>query len=297
MRAVVGGCTSGEALAMAPLAHQLQRVLLSPSASSPVLAGSGQWFFRTWPSDEEEARTLADFAAFSLHATRVLAAYERNTYAQGLVRAFSARFVSADRACRDLPLEPASSPERAAAQVVGEAGDAQVVFVAGYGTDVLPILGDLNGAGLDRPLLSVSALAEGTLLQRYGSRAEGVILARPVFDPGSEEPETKEFVDAYEARYKSAPDIYAAHGYDALRMLASVVSEGGASPSAIRDGLAALRTYRGASGLTTFDGEGGVSQPYQLCVVEAGRVVPLKEVLDKVLPPLQAQVERRRFGR
>ena len=295
--AVIGGCTSGEALAMGPLAQRDQRVLLSPSATDPDQALGGGWLFRIWPTDEAEGKALAEFAAFSLHATRVLRVLEANPYAEGVSRAFAARFGSSDRLSNELRLASGTGPAEAAALVAKAVGDAQAIFVVGNGAGLFPLLGALEAQGLNRPLLSVSALSDAGLLERFGGQTEGVIFARPAFEPASGDPATQEFVEAFKALHGREPDIYAAHGYDAVGILVSVMAAGGTDAASIRRGLLALRTYRGAAGPTTFDAHGGAVQPYQLCVVRKGRVVPLKDVLETVLVPLQLDVERLRFGR
>jgi len=46
-----------------------------------------------------------------------------------------------------------------------------------------------------------------------------------------------------------------------------------------------------------FDPKGDVVQPIQICVIHQGKLVPLSEVQEEVLPPLQHKVELLRFGR
>ena len=65
----------------------------------------------------------------------------------------------------------------------------------------------------------------------------------------------------------------------------------------IRRGLCELRNYPGVSGATTFDENGDVVQPYQLCIIAGGRVAPLQDVRQKVLEPIQRKVDSLRFGR
>ena len=61
--AVIGGVTTAEALAMVPAADLANRVLLSPSASSPELTGISEFFFRVFFSDFDEGIKMGHFAA------------------------------------------------------------------------------------------------------------------------------------------------------------------------------------------------------------------------------------------
>lgn len=298
VQAAVGGGTSGEALAMAPVANRYERVLFSPSASSPRLTAHGGWIFRNWPSDEVEGQTLADFTAYSLHAVHVLVISDESAYAEGLRSVFLQRFGGPGRSVRTLLFGEGTGDAAAlASRVAREIGDAQVLLLAGYGEDLLPLLQAMRAAGVNLPVLSVSALSEGSLLRRYAAAAEGVVFARPAYNPASKNPEVVSFVSAFTARYGHEPDIYAAHAYDALSILAEVMGSGGLRAREIRQSLLALRNYGGVAGVTSFDDRGDSIRPYQMCVAMDGRSVPLAQVLDRALVPLQKKVEELRFGR
>jgi branched-chain amino acid transport system substrate-binding protein len=296
--AVVGGTTSSEALAMAAMAGRFQRLLFSPSASSPRLGAAGDWVFRNWPSDEIEGQALADFAAYSLHATRILMVVERGPYAEGIGEVFARRFESGDRKALRVEFEPGEGRGDSCAQRVALAArGAQVLFLAGYGEDILPLAGRLKAAGLDLPMIASSALAGSSLLRKRPSEAEGLIFARPAFDPASTDAAVQAFVTGFKARFGHEPDTFAAHAYDAVRILANVMASEGSRASDIRRGLVAVRNYEGVAGTTSFDANGGPIQTIQICTALKGRVVPLRDVLDEVLQPLQKRVEEIRFGK
>jgi ABC-type branched-subunit amino acid transport system substrate-binding protein len=77
------------------------------------------------------------------------------------------------------------------------------------------------------------------------------------FFAGSARPETKRFVDAYRRKFgeDSAPTILEASAYDAARMARGVIEKARTkSRQAVRDGLADVRGFKGATGDITFDG-------------------------------------------
>jgi branched-chain amino acid transport system substrate-binding protein len=295
--AIIGGATSAEALAMAPLAESYHRVLLSPSASSPLLSDAGDYTFRVWPSDLFEASAVADFVAYTLHATRVLVISSENPYAEGIRSAFAERFSGPGRRVRTLVARGEGlNWEQFAAQARGEFGRAHCVYLVGYAHEVEGALGAIRRAGPNLPILTVSAAASADFAA-LGGDAEGLLFPRPQFEPTSQEEPGGRFVEAYRKRFGSEPDLYAAHGYDALMVLASVMNAQGARPESIQRGLLAIRNFPGASGPITFDAKGDVVQPIQMCVVRGGATLPLAQVQEEVLPPLQRKVEGLRFGR
>jgi ABC-type branched-subunit amino acid transport system substrate-binding protein len=279
---------------MAPVAERFRRVLLSPSASGPQISGSGEFVFRNWPSDEMEGRTLADFAAYTLHASRVLVVSERNPYAEGFASVFIRRFAAEGRAAALEVLDPARPQGDALARLAGPLNACQVVVLSGYASDLLPLLNALRTRTDLPPVLSTSALSQRSSLR--DAAMDGVLFARPAFDPEGDTA-AAEFSSLYAAKFGQEADIYAAHAYDAVKLLAEVMSKTGSGASGLQQGLLSVRNYQGAAGSTTFDSNGDVIQPFQVCAVEDGRAVPLKSVVERVLPPLQQRVQSRRFGR
>ncbi len=295
---VVGGGSSDEALAMAPLADQYQRVLFSPSASSPKISEAGDFVFRNWPSDALEGRATADLAAYTLHANRVLLLAERNAYADGLASAFEKRFSTEGRSVDRLDFsagEAGSEPFLKSA--LERARGAQVLYLVGYGPDLLPLIAGLKREGVDRPMLSDSSLAERHFMAKAGRLLDGVVFLGPTYDPDSSSPVVQVFASSYERRYHDVPDIYAAHAYDAVMVLVSVMARDGLSAQDVRKGLLSVKDFQGASGSMSFDARGDVIQTYEACVAEGGRAVPLKSVIDQVLPPMQRRVDELRFGK
>ena len=80
-------------------------------------------------------------------------------------------------------------------------------------------------------------------------------------------------------------------------VLVSVMARDGLSARDVRKGLLSVKDFQGASGSMSFDARGDVIQTYEACVAEGGRAVPLKSVLDQVLPPMQRRVDELRFGK
>jgi len=293
--ALLAGGTSAEVLAAAPVAQRYGRVLLSPSASTPLLTGAGDWIFRNYPSDALEGKVMADFAAYTLHASRVLVIASENPYAEGLRGEFARAFETGGRTTETLLFRPDRASD-AAAEAARRFGEVHALYLVGYAGQLVPLVKALRAAGVPRPLLATSAVASEAFAPPLGPDAEDVVFPRPQFDPASSQPGVAAFVSSFRARYGTEPDIYAAHAYDAVLLLARAMTDLGPRPDTIRRGLLELRNFPGVSGPTTFDSEGDVLQPYQICIVRGGRSVPLQSVLDTALPDLQRQVEAVRFG-
>jgi ABC-type branched-subunit amino acid transport system substrate-binding protein len=99
-----------------------------------------------------------------------------------------------------------------------------------------------NGWGGDPTLFDTSPGAPGRHV-RCAIFVDG-------FYAGSARPDTKRFVEAFAKRYQGAvPTILEASAHDAAKMARQVIEQGKVQTrAALRDGLAALRGFRGATG-------------------------------------------------
>jgi ABC-type branched-subunit amino acid transport system substrate-binding protein len=65
----------------------------------------------------------------------------------------------------------------------------------------------------------------------------------------------------------------ALNGYDAIQILATLVSKHGDNGEKIRDGLYSLKSYHGVGGILSFDTNGDANKPLNLYVVRDGKFV------------------------
>lgn len=109
-----------------------------------------------------------------------------------------------------------------------------------------------------------------------GSAAEGLIVATP-FSPEKQDERVQKFVKAFEAKYGTKPDQFAAQAYDSLYIMSqSLLAAGKADRNALRDELAKLKDFEGVSGKLSFDE--GRNPIGEAVVVEAkdGKFVPFE---------------------
>lgn len=108
-----------------------------------------------------------------------------------------------------------------------QASGADAVFVFYPGGLGINFVKQMNQAGmLDKlPVLSVFTV-DGTTLPALKGLAAGVV-AGAMWDASLDIPESKEFVQAFQAKYKRTPSLYAATGYDAASILNVAIAKVG----------------------------------------------------------------------
>ena len=111
------------------------------------------------------------------------------------------------------------------------------------------------------------------ILEIAGDAAEGVVFARPYYNPESQDPKVKSFVEYFTKKYNMVPGVYAAHAYDALRIVVEAIRKGGYSAEGIKTALYSIKDFPGVTGNTSFDEDGDVEKPIQIMEVKQGRFV------------------------
>lgn len=281
---VIGGVTSGEALAMVEVADRHNRVLLSPSASTPELTGISTNFFRVFPSDFLGGTKMGSFAVRTLEIETVVILAKQQAYAKGVQQVFSSAFEREGGEVLELIEYPSGAFDVSGLveRVLALRPDA--VYVAGYAEDIANLIESLRDGGYRGILLTTDAFAAPEVIQEVGEAADGIYLTQIVFNPRGDDPRVREFVEAYQAQYPGeTPNLYAAHGYDAMMVVAEALEGEGRFASELWKDLRGLRGFRGVTGQVQFDEKGDVQKFPRVYVVDDGRLLDY-----------EAEVEQRR---
>ncbi|MDH3627198.1 MAG: penicillin-binding protein activator [Acidobacteriota bacterium] len=274
---LVGALSSRVTEAIIPLATKAEVPVLSPSASAASLTGASPYFFRNFPSDILEGTAMAKFA--SDHGVESVAIFVvDDTYGQGLVKIFRENFENSFRSVVE-QFDYNEGNEASFADIAAQvkALDPDGIYIVSYLEESSQLLAALDEAGCDSVVLASGSVTP-ELLQRAGAAADRLVYPQPSFDPESNEREVAEFVRAYRAAYNTEPDIYAAHGYDAVKLIHRAVEIAESTyPKSIQEGLGSIQDYRGAAGMTTFDNSGDVVRYPSIMIVKDGKPIPFDQ--------------------
>lgn len=275
--AALGGVTSESALAMIPITEREEKILLSPAASSPELSGKSRYFFRVFPSDFREGTKMGNFAAQSLHLDNVVILAADSTYARGITEVFKNEFERYHRKVLDTLVYPEGTEDFGGLVRQALDQEPEAVYVADFAEPVRRILAQLKAAGFRGKVMTTSAFNAPDVLAAAGEDAEDVILTQTAFEPDSEEadqgdPVVQRFVEAYRKKFGDTPGTFAAHGYDAMMVLADA-TRGMNAPlgSEMLKGIRSLgNDYRGVTGPLQFDERGDVGQFPRVYIYQDG---------------------------
>lgn len=277
---ILGAVLSSETLRIAPLAEQRRKVLLSPASSSPEITRAGRYVFRVYPSDTLEGAYMAQLAGDELKLRSVRIVAIDNAFGRGLAAVFRRSFSGGSQP--EIQLYAEHGEDHAAVANKALAADTEGIYLAGYYSDMGKILKEIRKISPDRTVLSTSSFGNPKTLEEAGKAAEGVLFPATVFDPDSEEPSVKRFTARYRERHHADPDLWAAHGYDAVMVAAEAIRRAGAAvPARMAEALRGIKDFPGASGRVSFDAEGDVVQYPRAYIVHEGRFILYRDYREK----------------
>lgn len=288
--AVIGGVTTDEALAMVEAADRAQKVLLSPSASSPRLTGISRNFYRIFPSDFREGTKMGNFAAQTLGIDSAVIVAAESPYARGIQDIFKTEF---ERYGGEVPAVIEYPPDTEDfAAVVEQVLEQQpvAVYVADYAQNTAEIVRQLRAHDFGGKILATSAFATPAMLSEMGEAAEGVLVTQTAMPP--DDPAVASFTQAFEEKYGHPPSLWAAHGYDALMVLVQAMQDGGTRPDDLWKGMRSIRNFTGASGVIQFDERGDVSKFPRTFVVDDGKLVDYERAVEEQRQEILRRIEQ-----
>ncbi len=281
---VIGFNASGEVMAAAPIANREHVVLFSSGGASPTITDAGDYVFRNRLSGAVEASAMADIAFQQLGFRRGMILHISTEYGEGYAEAFRIRFsglggeiVSKESFTQD------QTDLKSQVEKIKQAQNLDFVYVASFAREGARLLKQAKEIGVSTHWLSSNALEGPELFTIAGDAANGVLLTVEAYDPHSLE--SSSFNDEYRAAYGRDSEMFAAHAYDAVRIVAKLIEEAGYNGEALKNALYETKDYPGASGRTSFDKNGDVI-----------KAVALKETRDGkffAIPPEKLTNERK----
>jgi len=275
VKVIIGSFPSSCTIAAASVAEKNKVILISPGSSNPNITNFGDYIFRNWISDIYEGNVMAEFL-YNQGIRKAAILYIKNDYGDGLNGVFSIRFaelggtiISSNAFQQD-----ATDLRTHLTKINGE--KPEVIYLVGYYKEMSQILNQSAQLNIHFPIYSSVCFEDNELLKIAGKNAEGVIYTTPYFDINDSSSAFIRFKKSYFAKYTEDPDVYAAHGYDAMRIIADAINKEGNDADKVKNYLYGLKDYRGVSGNTTFDQNGDVIKPVMLKIVKDGKFEILK---------------------
>lgn len=273
VKVIVGPMISGAVMASGPYVAERSVLLVSPSATSPLITVQPwtHWAFRTAPSDTFQGAAMAKIIidkGFKKVAILVM----DNPYGIGIETVAKDALKGKAEIVASIRYDPKKLDYLTELGIIKDK-KSDVVLHVGYHDDGNIVYKQALVLGLDAIPWVVAEGVHGMPLDKFPEAAKfmnkavtGTTVAVP-----EDLPAFMKFRDAYTAEYKISPTVYTDTTYDAVKLVALAIKEAGVYDGAkIRDALWKVgKKYSGASGAITFDDKGDrVAASYGIWKVE-----------------------------
>ncbi len=237
---------SGSSSAVAPLADQTNTLTIGVLGSAPGIAEKSKLYYRTVPSDALQGKLLADVVhKMGFKSAAVL--YVNDAYGDGLAKKFKESFQGT---VQEYPFQG----DDVRTQLLKIKGSADVLILVSR-TETPGILKQVKELGLSIPIIGSETVHDEKIIEASGSASEGIYT---VFF--SETTDYQGFKSRYLAKHGEKPPAYSEYAYDAVMVYSDAVKKASSTdPFKVASALDSL-TYKGASGIITFDENGDVSE-------------------------------------
>lgn len=257
VNAVIGSMTSGAVKSMTPNITKGAVPLVTVNVSSvPAGVTNGkvnEYIFRSTFQDSYQGKVLANYTTNELKAKKVVLYYDNSSdYAKGIAKSFEKTYdgkivdkVSFQSGDKDF--------QATLSKIKGEDFDA--IVMPGYYNETGLITKQARELGIEQPILGGDGFADSTFITLAGdAAATNVYYVSGYSAKALATDTTTKFIAAYQAKYKSEPSMFDALSYDAVYMVKQAAEDTKAKTSvAVKDGLAKLKNFKGATGEITVD--------------------------------------------
>ena len=273
---MIGPATSGATAAAVKIADQAGVPLITPSASQDGLTKGHDSLFVTIFQDSFQGKILAKYANDNLNAKKVILYTDNGSdYAKGIAKAFREAYKG--EIVADETFTAGDTDFQASlTKLKGKEFDA--IVIPGYYTEAGKIINQARGMGIDKPILGPDGFnSEALVEQATAERANQIYYVTGFSTTGDVTDKTKKFLEAYKAKYKEEPSMFAALAYDSVYMAAEA-AKGAKTSIELRDNLAKLKDFEGVTGKMTIDADHNTEKSALMVTMNQGKVEKFETV-------------------
>lgn len=265
-----GGSAAMEAIA--PLSTQAKMVVMNTGAQSPQMAGIGPYIFSVLQLSDFDTAVLSKYAVNDLGYKKIATLYVNNDTGTFNQSAFSKSFeanggkIVAQESFR--PNETSYGVQLAKIR----AAQPDAIYIVGTPAELPFAVRQTRQFAPKIPILSYAGLESKEFLDAAGGAANGIIYTTTAFDPKSEEPNIRDFVAAYKARFNREPTSpYAGYGYDAVMIASAALKKtNGETGEPMAKAIQEIKEFPGVTGDNIFRSDGTVAKAVAIRKIDNG---------------------------
>ncbi|NHZ40486.1 branched-chain amino acid ABC transporter substrate-binding protein [Massilia aquatica] len=258
VRFVLGPYNSGVAIP-ASRVYDDAGALMSTVGTNPKVTQSGyKGVFRIVASDTQLGASMAGYAAKQLKLKTIGVIDDRTAFGQGIAMEFVKQAKASGIVVAGHEFTTDKATDFAAILTKLKSKNVDAIFFGGYAPQGAPMARQMRALGLKAKLLGGDTLCSPEMAKLGGDAVgENVLCAQggAILEKQADGPA---FQARYKARFKQAPDVYAASFYDQTMFIAQAMkSANSLDPSVVATAMRAS-SYKGVVGNYAYDDKGNM---------------------------------------
>jgi branched-chain amino acid transport system substrate-binding protein len=269
---VIGEIASGPTLAIASIAEQNKKILISPGASSPKISNAGEYVFRTWHSTAYEGSFFAKYLNEVHNVKKIGILYINNDYGIGIVDKFTEVFKSTggDIIFMESFEQNQSNFRPVLNKVIKLSKMVDGIYLVSYYIEAGILIKQARELEISSNFFCSDAIQDPKLIEIAGNAVENIIYPHAKA-PNTNNPVIKNFQAKYKMKYGKEYGPTSDTAYDAFNLLSLAIENVGYNSSLVKDYLLDIKKFNGASGQITFDKNGDVLKEMDIKTVRNGK--------------------------
>ena len=253
---LIGPERSTHAIIVGEIAQRYSVPMLTTTATNPEVTSAGKYVFMASFTDIFQALLMAKFAVGELEAKTVAILTQSNdVYSKGLSKAFADNFTLLGGEVVTQQFYPADAVNFAPQLLPILVQKPDIVFVPGFVPEAPLAVKQARELGIEATFIGGDGWGGAGLVAEGGEALEGSFFSDHFHATPSEgmSEDTLQFIENFVAKYGESPISRSASGYDAVYLVAQAITEAGSlEGDAIKDALAAITNYSGATAIASF---------------------------------------------
>ena len=259
VKVLLGPATTSNMLAASQIATDNKIPAITPTGTNPkITVENGQvkpYIFRSCFIDPLQGEVMANFATKTLNAkTAAIYIDSSSDYSKGLAEVFAKKFTEAGGTVVAQESFLQKDQDFKSTLTKLKATNPEVIFIPAYYEEVGKIVKQARELGITAKLLGADGWDDSKLVDIAGAQPLNDTYFCSHYSEQDNDSNVKDFIAAYKAEYGEEPNVFAALGYDAGKMLVDAIKRAGSDdPEKIRKALEETKDLQVGTGIITMD--------------------------------------------
>jgi branched-chain amino acid transport system substrate-binding protein len=271
---IIGPFGSSIVLSVAPIAEKNKTVIISASATADQIRDAGDYVFRITPPNSKQGSDIAAFCVNELKCKKAAILYQINDYGQTLKDAFEKKFKELGGIVSISEGVILNSTDLRTPLEKIKVIKPDVVFFPLHYRESGTMLKQAKQIGLATHFISADGAMTEDLLKISGDASEGSYYSTLALGYGIADDQISAFETKFRTRYNKDPDVYAAYYYEVTNLIAYTLKNTAENADSIKQFLYKItgdHSYKGITGITSFDRNGEVDKSFYIYQVKKGK--------------------------